>query len=80
MPDAERIQAQLRYSATEAFDAIPSPPFTIFINPDDDTPHNNYAIPDVPTGGDLHRPLAELRAIFHARPAGPLRVSGRVRA
>jgi RimJ/RimL family protein N-acetyltransferase len=62
----ERIQAQLRYSARMNYNAVAVPPFTLFFNPDDDSPYANYAIPDAPVGGDLRAPLAELRTTFAA--------------
>ncbi len=62
----ERIQAQLRYSARMNYEPVAAPPFTLFFNPDDDSPYANYAIPDAPVGGDLREPLATLRTTFAA--------------
>ena len=68
---ADRIQAQLRHSAHLNFEAVAVPPFTLFFNPDDDSPYANYAIPDGPAGGEIHAPLAELRSLFRARRRKP---------
>jgi RimJ/RimL family protein N-acetyltransferase len=64
---AARIQAQLRHSAHLNFEAVAVPPFTLFFNPDDDSPYANYAIPDGPVGGEIRAPLAELQSLFRAR-------------
>ena len=67
----ERIQAQLRSSAHQNYDAVALPPFTLFFNPDDASPYANYAIPDAPVGGDLRKPLTALRTTFAARQRRP---------
>ena len=67
----ERIQAQLRYSAHQNYEAVALPPFTLFFNPDDASPYANYAIPDAPVGGDLRKPLTALRTTFAARQRRP---------
>ncbi len=67
----ERIQAQLRYSAHQNYDAVALPPFTLFFNPDDASPYANYAIPDAPVGGDLWEPLTALRTTFAAHQRRP---------
>ena len=71
MVDIDRIQAQLRHSAAQSHEAVLVPPFTCFFNPDDDAPHANYAIPDVPVSSDLTQPLAALRQTFAARRRRP---------
>jgi RimJ/RimL family protein N-acetyltransferase len=53
------------------YEAVPVPPFTLFFNPDNDSPYANYAIPDAPVGGDLRQPLTELRAKFAAHNRRP---------
>ena len=67
----ERIQAQLRHSAHSNYEAVPVPPFTLFLNSDTDSPYANYAIPDAPVGGDLRDPLTKLRATFAAHGRRP---------
>lgn len=52
-----RIQAQLSSSARQNFEALPVPPFTIYVNADSDSPWNNYAIPDEPVTGELQGAL-----------------------
>ena len=67
MSEAERIQTWLRENArqNEQLEVVRVPPFTIFIHPDAAAPYENYAIPDLPADGDLHRSLTKLRATFH---------------
>lgn len=72
MIDISRLQAQLRNSASLAFQAISAPPFTLYINPDSDGVHSNYAIPDASgdgagfrATGDLDRAITALKAAFH---------------
>jgi hypothetical protein len=67
----ERIQAQLRSSAHQNYEAVALPPFTLFFNPDDASPYANYAIPDAPVGGDLRAPLTALRTTFAAHQRRP---------
>jgi len=67
MLDVERIQEQLRHSARQAYEAVPVPPFTAFINPESTAPYNNYAIPDGPIDGDLREALEALRELFRVR-------------
>lgn len=71
MDQVGRIQEQLRRSAHEVYVALPVPPFTVFVNPDNASPYANYAIPDAPAGGDLAAPLAALRAAFVERGRRP---------
>ena len=63
-----RIQAQLRYSAQQNYEAIALPPFTCYFNPENPSPWNNYAIPDEPITAEqtvaLHDQLAELCAHY----------------
>lgn len=63
----DRIQAQLRASAQQNYEAVAAPPFTYFFNPDDASPWSNYAIPDQSVTGDLTAPLAALVDDFRAR-------------
>ena len=67
MHEAERIQAYLRETARGFYDAVPVSPFTCFFHPRDPLRFLNYAIPDVPAGGDLREPLDRLRAEFRER-------------
>jgi len=67
----ERIQQQLVVSASQNFDAIAVPPFTLYINSDDDSSGNNYAIPNEPTAADLRAPLDDLCAAFRAQGRQP---------
>lgn len=60
----DRLQAYLRQSARQRYDAFPVPPFTVFVHPSSDFSYVNYAIPDQPTSADLGEPLAALRATF----------------
>ncbi len=70
-PLAQRLQDYLRVSARRSYDALPAPPFTVFIHPTNDFVGFNYAIPDAPCGGDLHQALADLRRVFAARQRTP---------
>lgn len=63
----DRIQAQLRASARQNYEAVAAPPFTYFFNPDDTSPWSNYAIPDQPVTGDLTASLAALVDAFRSR-------------
>lgn len=69
--EIERIQAFLREMARQQYHVIPLPPFTLFFHPTDPLKYFNYAIPDVPCGGDLRQPLAELCAIFRQQERTP---------
>jgi ribosomal protein S18 acetylase RimI-like enzyme len=64
---AGRLQGYFRSTARRLYDAVPLPPFTLFLHPTDDLVYFNYAIPDEPAGGDLSEPLAGLRAEFVRR-------------
>jgi GNAT superfamily N-acetyltransferase len=66
-----RLQAYLRHSAQEQYEAVSIPPFSLFFHPTDTFKYFNYAIPDEPVGGDLDAPLAELRRVFAARGCTP---------
>ncbi len=63
----QRIQAQLRASAQQSYEAVLAPPFTYFFNPDDPSPWSNYAIPDVAVAGDLTTALTALVTTFRVR-------------
>ncbi|MFZ4656778.1 MAG: PfkB family carbohydrate kinase [Caldilineaceae bacterium] len=63
-PLVDRIQAQLRASAQQNYEAVAAPPFTCFINPDDPSPWSNYAIPDTSIIGAVEETLSALPAIF----------------
>lgn len=66
-----RLQAQLRFGAAQAMQAISVPPFTFFYNADSDSLYSNYAIPDASSEGDLGEALAALKAAFHAHQRTP---------
>ena len=70
-----RIQAQLRYSAQQNYEAIALPPFTCYFNPENPSPWNNYAIPDAPImaaqGDALQDQLAELCARYQQQERQP---------
>jgi len=63
----DRIQAQLRASAHQNYEAVAASPFTCFFNPDDSSPWSNYAIPDLPVTGDLAGTLTVLVDTFRNR-------------
>jgi ribosomal protein S18 acetylase RimI-like enzyme len=69
--DASGLQAYFRSTARRLYDAVPLPPFTLFLHPTEDLVFFNYAIPDEPVGSDLARPLAGLRAEFVRRSRVP---------
>jgi GNAT superfamily N-acetyltransferase len=71
MSSIDRLQSYLRESARQRYDALPAPPFTVFVNPSTDFSYFNYAIPDQPVGGDLRQPLDALRAVFAERRRQP---------
>lgn len=68
-----RLQAYLRHSARQQYQAVPIPPFTAFFHPYDDFPMFSYAIPDEPINreairrADVDSALAALREAFAAR-------------
>ncbi|MCB9134975.1 MAG: GNAT family N-acetyltransferase [Anaerolineales bacterium] len=66
-----RLQAQLRYGAAQAMQAISVPPFTLFYNADSDSLYSNYAIPDAFGEGDLTEAIATLKATFYAHQRTP---------
>ena len=63
----ERLQSYMRRSAVSRYEAIPVPPFTVFIHPFDALIYLNYAIPDGPILGDVREPLRRLRAEFQKK-------------
>jgi ribosomal protein S18 acetylase RimI-like enzyme len=63
----ERLQSYMRRSAAGRYEAIPVPPFTVFIHPHDALIYFNYAIPDGPITGEVSEPLRRLRAEFQKR-------------
>lgn len=71
VPLVDRIQAQLRASAQQNYEAVAAPPFTCFINPDDPSPWSNYAIPDTSLIGAVEETLSALPAIFGTRGRTP---------
>lgn len=71
MVSIERLQAYLRQSAAALYQSISVPPFTVYINPQNDMVWLNYAIPDEPTGDQVQDALSELRAAFVAHNRTP---------
>jgi ribosomal protein S18 acetylase RimI-like enzyme len=67
----DRLQSYIRHVAEQEREAVSVPPFTIFFHPNDDRIFFNYAVPDMPVGGDLGVPLGHLRAAFVARDRRP---------
>jgi ribosomal protein S18 acetylase RimI-like enzyme len=63
----ERLQSYMRHAAQERYEAVPVPPFTVFLHPFDGLIYFNYAIPDGPVTGDVREPLRRLRAVFQER-------------
>lgn len=70
-PLVDRIQAQLRASAHQNYEAVAAPLFTCFFNPDDASPWSNYAIPDASLLGDLSEELSALHLSFTQRQRSP---------
>ncbi|MBN1579103.1 MAG: GNAT family N-acetyltransferase [Anaerolineae bacterium] len=71
MTDIVRLQAYLRQNAGRWFEAVPLPPFTLFIHPSDPLTYFNYAIPDIPINGDLGHVCDRLHAEFTTRNRKP---------
>src|SRR5947209_20023810 len=67
----DRLQDYLRHAVSEGHTVVPIPPFTAYFHPTDAFSFFNYAIPDVPVGGDLSGVLTGLRALFRARDRQP---------
>lgn len=65
------VQAYLRRSAHQHYEAVTVPPFTLFFHPTDALSFFNYAIPDEPVDGDIAVPIARLRAEFAFRERRP---------
>ncbi|MEM7032990.1 MAG: GNAT family N-acetyltransferase [Chloroflexota bacterium] len=71
MTDINRLQAYLRHTANDIYEAVPVPPFTAFFHPHDKFDHFNYAIPDAITDQNLRESLAELTTVFKQRDCHP---------
>ncbi len=71
MVDLELIQEQLRAAVHLSHEAVATPPFTCFFNPDSDAPYANYAIPDRPVDATDAPALAELERVFADRNCRP---------
>lgn len=71
MVNVELIQEQLRAAVHLSHEAVATPPFTCFFNPDSDAPYANYAIPDRPVDADDAPALAELERVFRDRQRRP---------
>lgn len=63
----ERLQAYMRRSAAGRYEALPVPPFTVFLHRTDPLVYFNYAIPDGPLAQDVGEPLRRLREVFVQR-------------
>lgn len=66
-----RLQAYLRYSASQVYEAVPLPPFTLFLHRTYSSPHRNYAIPDQAVGKEQMQALVELEKAFTGRDRQP---------
>jgi GNAT superfamily N-acetyltransferase len=71
MDPAARIQGFLRENARLRYDAVPVPPFTLFLHPASSLPESNYAIPDEPLTAPPPGGLGALRSAFLARARHP---------
>jgi ribosomal protein S18 acetylase RimI-like enzyme len=71
MNTAARIQAFLWESARLRYDAVPVPPFTLFLHPVSSVPESNYAMPDAPLAAPPVGGLGALRGAFLARGRHP---------
>ncbi len=67
----DRLQAYLRHSAHQQYEAVAVPPFTLFFRPTDPLHFFNYAIPDAPITTDVQAALTALKTIFTARNRQP---------
>lgn len=67
----DRLQTYLRHSATQLYEAVSIPPFTLFFHPNDSFAHFNYAIPNKISTVDLSGPLSRLKATFRQRNCTP---------
>lgn len=71
MVDITRLQAYLHHAAEKQYNAIPVPPFTVFIHPGDDLPYFNYAIPTEACAGPIENSLARLKTVFQEQNRQP---------
>ncbi|MFN8493034.1 MAG: GNAT family N-acetyltransferase [Caldilineaceae bacterium] len=71
IPFIDRLQAYLRHSADQQYEAVAVPPFTLFFRPSDPLRFFNYAIPDAPITADVQAALTTLKNIFTARNRQP---------
>jgi ribosomal protein S18 acetylase RimI-like enzyme len=71
MITVDRLQSYIRHIVQQEREAVAVPPFTILVHPNDERTFFNYAVPDLPIGGDLAVPLRQLRAAFAARERRP---------
>jgi GNAT superfamily N-acetyltransferase len=67
MTSVDEIQAYLRASARQRYEAVALPPFTAFFHPFDSFHHFNYAIPNEPIQGDVQGALTLLVAEYLER-------------
>ena len=61
-----RLQEYLRSVAATQYEAMPVPPFTLFVHPHSDVPYFNYAIPDRPLAVDSAASRAAVAAAVFA--------------
>lgn len=66
-----RLQTYLREVARQQYDAIATPPFTIFCHPSQNLIYFNYAIPDRAVAGEQQAALSALREAFAERGRRP---------
>ena len=71
MSPINQLQAYLRQSARQRYEAVSVPPFTCFFHPVEAFEHFNYAIPDEPLLEQLNQPLRQLRHVFTERDRTP---------
>lgn len=69
--DITRLQHQLHFGASLAFEAIPIFPFTFYFNPDSDGLFANYAIPNSHETSDWDEAIRALKTAFHTRARTP---------
>ena len=66
-----RLQDYFRRSASQRYETISVPPFSLFIHSTDDFPGYNYAIPDRPIVGGVHQALLHVKRACRARQRQP---------
>jgi ribosomal protein S18 acetylase RimI-like enzyme len=62
-----RIQAYLRFKASQHHKVVPLPPFLLFFHETDASSESNYTLVDAPSGAELQDPLKQLPTLFTER-------------